>query len=144
MAEKWKRYRILDSIWDREISKLIKFLDEAPNPTQSQRKIRKKLKKIPDEVKDMTLYLYYEKCKSKHSIEFFSWFEAFRPKAKELVTKYVDRLKEQLTKENNNIDENITEEEEAEGDLEEEKLEDLDNSPSKMLKEMRTISKPKV
>ena len=81
------------------------FIKQTKNPTIAQKNIKRKLLNLSPELKDMAIFLYYEKCKSKHSISFFSWFEKYRPKAKELVTKYLERLKEQLTKENEHLDE---------------------------------------
>jgi hypothetical protein len=49
--------------------------------------------------------MYYEKCKSKHNVEFFTWFEKYRPKSRELITKYVEKLKEIIAEEKCNEDE---------------------------------------
>ncbi|CAI2370437.1 unnamed protein product [Moneuplotes crassus] len=141
MDETIKKYNILDAIWNKEVGNLIQFLKDVNNPTPAQKKMMKKLKKIPEELKDMALYLYYEKCKNKHSIEFFSWLEKYRSNAKELVFKYVKRFNDQINKENDKADENseeeIEEEEEVEGETS-----PPDRSPSKMLEKVRNLATP--
>ena len=71
---------------------------------KSNQIIKNKLPKIRSDLKEMTLSLYYEKCKKKHSIEFFKWRESYSISAKTLVSKYVEKLKEQINKENFNIE----------------------------------------
>jgi len=80
--------------------------------------------RIPDELKEMTIFLYYERCKKAHCIEFFTWFEKYRPLSVELVSKYVDKLKGLVSKVNDNLEELVPEPEEAEEEEEEETPQD--------------------
>lgn len=114
------------ALWDRERLNLLAFLNDVKSPTRAQLKIKRKLESIPNELRDMTLYLYYEKCKRKHSIEFFTWFETYRPTARELVTKYVEKLKELVVKENTNL-EDFSKDNEDEDEPEAENNTDLKN-----------------
>ena len=91
-------------MWEQEKENLLKALKKIKNPNKAHQIVKKKLPKIRNDLKEMTLSLYLEKCKKRHSIEFFKWREHFSISAQTLVSKYVEKLKEQVSKENFNIE----------------------------------------
>lgn len=63
-----------------------------------------KIRDIKDSLRYICLKLYLNQCRTEHNIAFFEWRKNFKEEAKELISKYSDKLRRKIEEEDKKVE----------------------------------------
>ncbi|CAI2373351.1 unnamed protein product [Moneuplotes crassus] len=96
LIEKWEEQKqVLIEEYEKEI---------LNNKSKHAKKMRKKIKGISDGLRYICLKLYLNQCRTEHNIAFFEWRKNHKEEAKELITKYSEKLKKKIEEEDKKVE----------------------------------------
>ena len=106
MMNRERKQEMVD-MWEEQKTEILDYYKTKKHKSQKFTKMRRQLLKVPDELRDTVLRLYMDRCKNKHTIAFYKWRETYSINTRELVKKYIQRLKLRIEQEQQYLEEGV-------------------------------------